>query len=67
MRVQTVGTSYLQEVKEFLTNADPEMIFLDLNLPLALGANLVKIVRETSSSKTVVLRPLENARLQGVA
>jgi response regulator of citrate/malate metabolism len=65
--VQTVGTSYLSEIKEFLANADPEMIFLDLNLPVALGANLLKIVKETSSDKRVILRPLEDAGLQGLA
>jgi hypothetical protein len=43
------------------------MIFLDLNLPVALGANLLKIVKETSSDKRVILRPLEDAGLQGLA
>jgi response regulator of citrate/malate metabolism len=60
MEVQSVGTFYLSEVKKFLADADPEMIFLDLNLPVALGANLLKIVKETCSSRTIVLRPLEN-------
>ncbi len=67
MKVQSAGTPCISEVKEYLANADPELIFLDLNLPVALGANLLKIVRETSSGKRVVLRPLENAGLQGLA
>jgi DNA-binding response OmpR family regulator len=61
------GRSYFLKVREFLSLASPDVVFLDLNLPLSLGTDLLRIVRETSSGKRIVLKPLENARLEAIA
>jgi DNA-binding response OmpR family regulator len=66
IEVQAEGTSYLWEVREFLASVDPDVILLDLCLPITLGANLLRILGETSSGKKVVLKPLDNVQLQGI-
>ena len=66
IEVQTEGTSYLWEVREFLASVDPDVILLDLCLPIAMGRKLLKILEETSSGKQVILKPLENVQLQRV-
>ena len=66
IEVQTEGTSYLWEVREFLASVDPDVILLDICLPIALGGNLLRILGETSSGKKVVLKPLGNVQLQEV-
>ena len=65
--VNPSGRTYLLKVKEFLSSSDPDVIFLDLHLPLSVGTDLLRIIRETSPGKRIVLRPLENARLQEIA
>ncbi len=65
--VNPSGRTYLPKVREFLSLAAPDVVFLDLNLPLSLGADLLRILRETSSGERIVLRPLENGRLQAMA
>ncbi len=65
--VDPSGSTYLLKVREFLSLAAPDVVFLDLNLPLSLGVDLVRILRETCSGNRIVLRPLENARLQAIA
>jgi hypothetical protein len=67
LKVDPSGGTYLPKVKEFLSLAAPDVVFLDLNLPLSLGADLFWILRETSSGNRIVLRPLGNAPLQAIA
>jgi len=60
-------STYLSKVREFLSLGAPDVVVLDLNLPLSLGAELLRILRESSSGERIVLRPLENGRLQAIA
>ena len=61
------GASCLCKVAEFLARTDPDVIFMDIHLPLSIGKDLLRMIGETSSGKRVVLGPVENIRLQAIA
>jgi hypothetical protein len=65
--VNPSGKNYLSIMAEFLSNAAPDVVFLDPSIPLSLGTDLLWMVREAAPGKRITLRPLPNARLQAIA
>jgi hypothetical protein len=63
--VRTVRTRYPAVARELLLDTDPEVVYVDLRLPVSVGETMIRTIGESRSCKRLVLRPFERARRSG--